>query len=64
MPALPIAVFHMYGSLRALQYSRWLAAPVDGLLSVADQWLTVVVLLIYLSLVAPRKPAAERRKAA
>jgi hypothetical protein len=58
LPALPISLVHMYAGLRALQYSRWLMPPVDVLFSVADQWMTSVVLLIYLGLAAPgrRRP--------
>jgi hypothetical protein len=50
--------------LRAEQYSRWLMVPVDSLFSVLDHWMTVVVLLIYLGLVAPRVTEAASRKAA
>jgi hypothetical protein len=64
LPALPISVAHIYATLRAEQYSRWLMVPVDSLFSVLDHWMTVVVLLIYLGLVAPRVTEAASRKAA
>jgi hypothetical protein len=52
LPALPISLLHLYASLRATQYSRWLMPPVDGLFTVAEQWMTVVVVLMYLGLAA------------
>ena len=64
LPALPISLAHMYAGLRALQYSRWLMVPVDGLLSVLDHWMTAVVLLIYMSLVSPQVTEGIKRKAA
>ncbi len=64
LPALPLSLAHMYAALRVLQYSRWLMVPVDSLFSVVDQWMTVVVLLIYLGLAPPRATEAARRKAA
>ena len=50
LPAVPIGAIHMYAGMRALQYSRWLEAPVDAVLAVADQWMTAAVLLMYLGL--------------
>jgi hypothetical protein len=38
--------------------------PVDGLFAVLDQWMLVVILLIYLGLKAPLEPAVRKRKAA
>jgi len=64
LPALPLSLAHMYATLRAEQYSRWLMVPVDSLFSVLDHWMTVVVLLIYLGLAAPRTTEAAKRKAA
>ncbi len=64
LPALPLSFAHMYATLRALQYSRWLMVPVDSLFSVLDHWMTVVVLLIYLGLWTPRTTEAAKRKAA
>jgi hypothetical protein len=64
LPALPLSVAHMYATLRAEQYSRWLMVPVDSLFSVLDHWMTVVVLLIYLGLAAPQITEAAKRKAA
>ena len=52
LPALPIDLLHLWGSLRALEYSRWLMPPVDGLFAVAEQWMAVVIVLIYLALSA------------
>ena len=62
LPAFPLALLHMYAGLRALQYSRWLMPPVDGLFSVLDQWMTVAVVLMYLGLAAPRRPTAASRR--
>jgi len=65
LPALPLSLAHMYAALRALQYSRWLMVPIDSLFCVLDQWMTVVVLLLYLGLAAePRTNEAAKRKAA
>jgi len=64
LPALPLSLAHMYATLRALEYSRWLMVPVDSLFSVLDHWMTVVVLLIYLGLAGPRITEAAKRKAA
>jgi hypothetical protein len=55
LPALPIAIIHLYGGLRAIQYSRWLMPPVDSLFTVPDQWMTVAVVLIYLAVAHPPK---------
>lgn len=65
LPALPLSLAHMYAALRSLQYSRWLMVPIDSLFCVLDQWMTVVVLLLYLGLAAePRTTEAAKRKAA
>ena len=64
LPALPLSLIHMYATLRTLQVSWWAMVPVDGLFSVLDQWMTVVVFLIYLGLAVPLKPAMGQRKAA
>ncbi|HYW41672.1 MAG TPA: hypothetical protein VE959_02370 [Bryobacteraceae bacterium] len=52
LPAVPINLLHLLASLRALQYSRWLMPPVDGLFAVAEHWMTAVVVLMYLGLAA------------
>jgi uncharacterized membrane protein len=51
LPAAAINLVHMYASLRSLEYSAWLMPPVDGLFAVAEHWMTVVVVLMYLGLV-------------
>jgi len=63
LPALPIALVHIYVALRAEQYSPWLMVPFDSLFSVLDHWMTVVVLLMYLGLVAQTTEAAQRKAA-
>jgi len=55
LPALPLSLAHMYAAFRALQYSRAAMVPLDSLFCVAEQWPTVVALLMYLGLAAPRK---------
>jgi hypothetical protein len=64
LPALPLSVAHMYATLRALQYSRWLMVLVDSVASVLDHWFTVVILMMYLGLAAPRITGAAKRKVA
>ena len=64
LPALAISLVHMYGGMRALQYSRWLEPPIDGLLAVADQWMTAAMVLMYLGLVERTAPAATKRSRA
>jgi len=64
LPALPLSLVHMYATLRALQYSRWLMVPVDSLFSIVDHWMTAAVLLIYLGLSMPGVTEAAKRKAA
>jgi len=54
LPALVLGLAHTYGTLRALQYSRWLMVAADSLLAILDQWMTAAVLLMYLG----RRPAA------
>jgi hypothetical protein len=49
LPALPLGLLHTYGTLRALQYSRWLMVPVDSVLSILDHWMTAAVVLLYLA---------------
>jgi hypothetical protein len=58
LPALPLSVAHLYVTFRTLQVSRYLMVLADGVFSVADQWLTVAVLLIYLAIAAPTKRVA------
>jgi hypothetical protein len=50
LPALPINLLHMYASLRSLQYSPWLMPPIDSVFAVAEQWMTVLVVMMYLGL--------------
>jgi hypothetical protein len=50
LPALPINLIHMYATFRSLQVSPWLMPAVDGVFAVAEQWMTVVVVMIYLGL--------------
>jgi hypothetical protein len=64
LPALPLSLVHMYATLRTLQYAPAAMVPVDGLFAVLDQWMSVVVFLIYLGLAAPLLPAVGKRKAA
>jgi hypothetical protein len=47
-----------------LQYAPAAMVPVDGLFAVLDQWMSVVVFLIYLGLAVPLQPAVGKRKAA
>ncbi len=58
LPAAAIGVLHMYAGLRALQYSRWLMVVVDSVASVADQWMTVAAVLMYVGLVGETRKAA------
>jgi hypothetical protein len=64
LPALPLSLVHMYATLRTVQYFLAAMVPVDGLFAVLDQWMTVVILLIYLGLTTPLKPGIGKRKAA
>jgi hypothetical protein len=64
LPALPLSLLHMYATLRALQYSRWLMVPVDSVFSIVDHWMTAAVLLIYLGLAMPAVTEAAKRKIA
>jgi hypothetical protein len=64
LPALPISLAHTYATLRTLQYAPMAMVPVDGLFTVLDQWMVVVIFLIYLGLKAPLEPAVRKRKAA
>jgi hypothetical protein len=64
LPALPLSLVHLYATLRTLQYAPAAMVPVDGLFAVLDQWMNVVILLIYLGLTVPVKPAIGMRKAA
>jgi hypothetical protein len=56
LPALPIGIAHLYATFRSLQISRWLMVPVDTLFSVADLWLAIVVLLMYLGVASATEP--------
>ena len=53
LPALPLSLAHTYAAFRALQYSGWLMVPVDSLFCIVDQWMTALVLLMYLGLARP-----------
>jgi hypothetical protein len=64
LPALPLSLVHLYATLRTVQYAPAAMVPVDGLFAVLDQWMNVVILLIYLGLTVPLKPALGKRKAA
>ena len=64
LPALPLDLLHEYATLRTLQYAPAAMVPVDGLLAVLDRWMNVVILLIYLGMTVPLKPALGKRKAA
>jgi hypothetical protein len=61
LPGVPIALAHLYVLLRVMQYSPWLAPFADSLFSVADQWLTAAIVVIYLGVAAPEKPASSKR---
>ena len=67
LPALPLSLVQTLATLSALQYSRLAMVPVDSLFEVLGQWMTVVILLIYLGLPVlktPQEPAIGKRKAA
>ena len=64
LPALPLSLIHVYATLRTVQFAPAAMVPVDGLFAVLDQWMSVVIVLIYLGLTVPLKPALGKRKAA
>ncbi|HEV3197663.1 MAG TPA: hypothetical protein VGZ73_07135 [Bryobacteraceae bacterium] len=64
LPALPLSLVHTFATLRTLQDAPLAWVPVDGLFAVLDQWMNVLILLIYLGLTVPLQRAVGKRKAA
>ncbi len=67
LPMLPLTVLQTLATLRTLQFSPFVMVPVDGVFAVIEQWMTVLILLLYLGLpIHPEahEPALRKRRAA